>query len=514
MKYWLALFIILGLAAPAHAKWYEAQSDNFIIYADDSEKDVRRFAEMLEQYHASMELITGRNLETPSPSSRVTIFVVGSTRDIRKLSGTNSRSIAGFYIPRAGGSKAFVQDIKLTSGYPDFSTIILLHEYAHHFLISSSRYAMPRWMSEGAAEFFAAASFNRDGSVMIGRPAQHRAGELAYAADVSIYELLDSDLYEANKGKRYDSFYGRSWLLYHYLIFEPERQGQLETYWRTITQGVGSTEAAREAFGDLDELEKDLTRYLRSRRMMTLKFEQERLQYGEISVRQLSDGEAQMMPLRIRSQRGVNREQALELLPDIREVAAEFPNDAAVLTALAEAEVDAGNTAEAIAAADAAIALDPMQRNAYVQKGYALFGLAEDADDETAAYKAAMAPFAALNAIENDHPLPLIFYYRSYVQRGKIPPEQAKHALERAAQLSPFDHGLWFNVAMMQAREGRIAFARASLAPLAANPHGGRTASRAKQMLSNLEDAVEGTPYRPRRSPNVAIKRPDRTPAD
>lgn len=507
MKYWILLFSLVVFSTAAEAKWYEAQSDNFVIYADDSEKDVRRFAEMLEQYHASMEFITGRKLDKPSPSNRVTIFAVGSKRDIRKLSGSKSTTIAGFYIPRAGGSKAFVQDIRLKSGYPDFSTVVLLHEYAHHFLISSSRYAMPRWMSEGAAEFFAAATFNRDGSVLIGRPAQHRAGELAYAKDVSIYELLDRDLYEKNKGRKYDSFYGRSWLLYHYLQFEPTRKGQLTAYWKRVVEGETSTDAAQEAFGDLDQLGKDLDRYLKQRRMMTFNLKPDWLTVGEVSIRELSEGEADIMPLRMRSQRGVTREEALELLPDVQKVAKQYPNDPAVLTVLAEAEVDAGNNAAAIAAANAAIALDPKQRNAYVQKGYALFREAIDAEDPDSAYKAAMAPFSALNALENDHPLPLIYYYRSFVARGKEPPEQARHALERAAELAPFDHGLWVNVGAMQAAEGKIALAKESLSPVAANPHGGRTAVRAEALIAALQNATEGEPFRARSRPKFKVTR-------
>lgn len=114
----------------------------------------------------------------------------------------------------AGGSRAFVQDNRnQASGYPDFSTIVLLHEYAHHFLMSSSRFAKPRWFNEGAAEFFAAASFERDGSMWVGRPAQHRAGDLAFADPVPVRELLDPALYEQKKVKGYDTFYAKSWLL-------------------------------------------------------------------------------------------------------------------------------------------------------------------------------------------------------------------------------------------------------------------------------------------------------------
>lgn len=185
----LVIAALLGLASPARADWYEASSDHFVIYADDKEADIRRFSENLERYHSAMAFLTKRETGLPSPSNRVTIYVVGGEQEMRSLSG--SKTIGGFYVPRAGGSRAFVQDIRNQRGYPDFSTVILLHEYAHHFLISSSPLALPRWLNEGAAEFFAAASFNDDGSLLIGRPALHRAGDIAFADPVHVRELID-----------------------------------------------------------------------------------------------------------------------------------------------------------------------------------------------------------------------------------------------------------------------------------------------------------------------------------
>lgn len=498
------LLVVCALAAlasaPVHSAWYEASSDHFVIYADDKPKDLQRYAENLERYHSAMEFVTQSKTETPTPANRVVIFVVGSKRDIRRIAGTKSRSIAGFYIPRAGASRAFVQDIRNKNGYPDFSTIVLLHEYAHHFLMSRSRFAMPRWMSEGAAEFFASAGFMKDGTVMIGRPAQHRGAELAFAADVSVRELFDYDLYLKNKSKRYDAFYGRSWLLYHYLTFTPERAGQMNRYSRELITGTPPMEAAQKAFGDFAKLEKDLSAYQRKRRMFTFSLTPEKLNASPVSLRKLPEGEAKVMPLRIRSQRGVNEEQAAELVEEVRAVAAKYPNDAGVLAALAEAEYDAGNDTAAITAADKTIAIDPSRTNAYVQKGYALFRMAEDADDEEAAYELAMAPFTALNKIENDHPMPLIYYYRSYARRGVAPPENARLALERAAVLSPFDKSLWFDVAVLQMQEGKIALAKQSLQPLANDPHGGRNADRMRGLVAMLDKMPEGKPVDMRRA--------------
>lgn len=491
----LAALALGAIAAPAAAEWYEASSEHFVIYADDREADIRTFAANLERYHSAMVYVTGRKSGTPSPSNRVVIYVVGGEKAMRSLSG--DKKIGGFYIPRAGGSRAFVQDIRnQQNGYPDFSTIILLHEYAHHFLLSSSRFAKPRWYDEGAAEFFASASFERDGSVWVGRPAQHRAGDLAFADPVHVRELLDPALYEEKKVKGLDAFYGKSWLLYHYLFFTPERRSQLGTYLVNLANGMEQKAVGEAAFGDLDKLEKELKAYLRQSRAPALKLSPDKLSTGSITLRKLTAGEAAMMPLQIRSQRGVGTEEAAVLLAEARAVAAKFPEDPGVLTALAEAEYDAGNDAEAIAAADKAIARDPARANAYVQKGYALFRQAEevDADKRAAAFNAAVKPFVALNKLENDHPLPLIYLYRAQVQQGKEPNENARAALEYAAKLAPFDHDLQINAGIMLLGEGKITIARTFLAPVAANPHGGWAAAKAKQLIAAMADAPEGTP--------------------
>ncbi|WP_228243108.1 DUF1570 domain-containing protein [Porphyrobacter sp. GA68] len=489
--------LLLLVAAPLQARWHEAQTDHFVIYADDRPEDVEEFARLLESYHAALELLTGRAMKDVSPSNRLVIFAVGNARDLRRLAG-GDHYLQGFYIPRAGSSRAYVQDVKINRSELDPSMQTLLHEYAHHFLISQSRFAMPRWMSEGAAEFFSSAQFPNSGNVSVGRPAIHRAAELRYAAEVPIGELLDSDLYNAKKRTVYDAFYGRAWLLYHYLFFSDDRKGQMAAYIRHLMGGMTALNAAQAAFGDLKQLDKDLDRYAKSRRMMAFNLTPDMLPPpAAVTVRPLSEGHAAVMPLIIRSQKGVNREEAAKIVSEARQIAARFPNDAQAQAALAEAEYDAGDDARAIAAADRAIALDPKVTNAYVQKGYALFRQAAEAENADTAYKAAMGPFTQLNRLENDHPLPLIYYYRSFTARGMEPTETARHALERAAELAPFDQGLWFEAGLMQASEGKIAIAISSLSPIAGDPHGGRFAATAASLIRAMEQAPEGEPFDP-----------------
>jgi Flp pilus assembly protein TadD len=372
--------------------------------------------------------------------------------------------------------------------------VILLHEYAHHFLISSQHFAMPLWMSEGAAEFFSSTGFKSDGTVDLGKPNLGRGYELFNAVRVPIRQLLDEVEYRKHASKSYDSFYGRSWLLYHYLTFSTERQGQLVAYWKEIGTGTPHIAAAEKVFGDLDVLDKELDRYLKARKMRYFPVSPDKLTIGPVSVSALSAGNAEMLPVIMESKRGVSREQATALVARARTIAQKYPADAAVQAALAEAEFDAGNNGEAIAAADRAIAADPQAKNALVQKGLALFALAAEADDPAVAYQNAMEPFSALNKLENDHPYPLMYYYRSFAERGIEPPENANFAMERAAQLAPFDLGLAFSVAMMEAQDGQLAQARAYLQPIAASPHGGSFASQARALDEFLQSKPEGQP--------------------
>jgi tetratricopeptide (TPR) repeat protein len=501
---WLVAMTSLALTAlpsAAQAEWMEASSLHFVVYANDTSANVTKFSEELELYHQAMALMTGLNLPDPSPSNRVTVFVVSSERAVQKLYGGNAQFIGGFYQPRAGRSLAIVPHVQLLKGPQAESMITLLHEYAHHFLISNSNLPMPRWMGEGAAEFFASAEFPGDGGIKIGMPAYHRGGELFYANDVKVAQLLDPTVYNEAAHRGYDAFYGKSWLLYHYLTLGGARPGQLRKYVALMAKGEGSLQAGRDAFGDLGQLEHELDKYLNQSTMMTAAFGPAKFTVAHVEVRQLGAGEAAVMPLTIRSRRGVSKEEAATLVTEARKIAAAYPKDPAVLAELAEAEYDSGNDAAAITAADAALALDPKRVNAYIQKGYALFREAADsAGDKDVAYKKAIAPFIALNKLETDNPLPLVYYFRSYAERGVKPPDQAVLGLMRAAELAPFDLGLRLTLAEYQIGAGAYEDARGNLVPIAYDPHGSPMSAGARTLIERIDS---GKPPEPQEAEKI-----------
>ncbi len=488
MRYfYLAISLMFLPNIPVQAKWVEASSDHFIIYANKNEKSVRRFAERLELFHAALALRRKNIISKPSPSNRVTIYVVGSQTKVRKLAQDGNKYLGGFYLPRAGATVAFVPELRKSNNkYQSSPEQILFHEYAHHFMYGLTSYSFPRWFSEGFAEFHSTVKFEKNGNVGLGLPAVHRAYELGQSKEVPLKLLLNTKNYRASKGKQYDNFYGKSWLLYHYLTFNQERQNQLRQYQQKLMTGSSEDEAA-EVFGDIDQLSKELKLYRKNRKWTYFSRPRAELDIGEIAIRTLRAGEAEMMPVIMRSKRGVNREQAIELLPDAQEIALKYPNDPAVQAALAEAEYDAGNGKAAIAAADRALSINPKHMNAHIQKGYALAQLAEDSGDPEAAWKAVRRQFVKANRIENDHPIPLLYFYKSYRDAGQDIPEIAVQGLERALDFAPFDAGLRWMVANQHVQDKRYDHAILTLGPLANNPHQSKQSDLAGKLLETLE---------------------------
>src|SRR5688572_5482308 len=170
----LPMLMALLASGASKAAWLEAASANFVVYADGNETNLRRLSEQLELYHQAMERLVGMDLPEPSPSNRVVVYVLRNEQQVLQLFGKGAQNITGFYIARAGGSVAIVPRIRAQTDETHDSMITLLHEYAHHFILSNSRAWIPQWLSEGSAEFFASARFPSNGGIVLGAPAEHR----------------------------------------------------------------------------------------------------------------------------------------------------------------------------------------------------------------------------------------------------------------------------------------------------------------------------------------------------
>ena len=471
-------------AQPASAAWLEASSDHFIIYSDTEEAQLRQFATRLERFDKGLRqlFLPGAAEDEGRRSNRLRIFVVSGQAAVERLCG-RCPPVLGFYVPRVGGSVIFTPRRTGYDSAIDFDAeTVLFHEYAHHFMYANFSAAYPAWYSEGFAEFNATAQFDKDGALGFGVPAKHRAYSLFNGDVLSLEKLFDSASRRLDSVER-EAIYSRGWLLTHYLTFNSERKGQLHAYLTAMNKGTPSLDAGKAAFGDLKLLNRELDRYLRSSRMKYVRLSPDQLPIGRIDIRPLSAGAAAMIQVNMRSTRGVSEKTARELVPEARRKAAPYPDDPVVQAQLAEAEFDAGNDAEAEAAADRALKADPNNIDALLYKGRVLTRRAATAKTtDEAVWKAARSWYLKANRVDPNAALPLFLFYDSFRAAGLTPTANAVQALDRAFELAPEDQELRFFLAHQALSEKNAKRARAALAPLAYNPH----ASGLREIATNV----------------------------
>ena len=480
---------LLLAASGAQGAWRTASSTHFLIYSQDDPKTLREFAEKLERYDSAMRFIRGFDDPPVSPSTRVTVFVVQGVERVRALltlgKGGND-FVEGFYEPHAGRSFAIVPRKAGSGGGNDLDQqIVLLHEYAHHFMYHYTTGAFPTWVSEGFAEFNASAKFEKDGSVWMGTPAQHRAYGLLLMRGGLDPSRIVTNSYSKLSPEQQESLYGEGWLLTHYLTFEPSRKGQFVKYLAAINKGATPAEAAK-VFGDLKTLDRDLRRYVGGK-LTAMHIPAAKLKAASVTVSELSPGASAIMDTKIRSQRGVDAKLAKIVAAEMCRRAAPYPDDPFVQRALAEAEYDAGDLDAADAAADRALAADPKMLEAMIYKGrIAVTRAVKAKDSDPKTWRAARAWLTKANRLENDAPEPLMHYYLAYKAERVPPTKNAVAALYQAQGLAPEDSALRIVAARQHLEDEQPDEARALLATIAYDPHGGKAAVWATGILDAL----------------------------
>ncbi|MBB4838494.1 tetratricopeptide (TPR) repeat protein [Sphingomonas kyeonggiensis] len=490
LRVFLAL-MLLAMPAVARADWYEASTPHFVVYAEGNPDRLEAFATRLERLDRAIRLMVGQKDTEIARASRVTVFMVDDVAAVEKLSRSG---LAGFFSARASGSFAVVTQERAGSGDTALKPMqVLLHEYGHHLMWSlDPDTAYPGWLIEGFAEFNATARFGTDGSVTLGEPPLYR-GIAILGETMPIEKLLTADARSLSE-EEMSAFYGRAWLLTHYLrIGAQQRSTQLGAYIAALKAGEPSLEAARAAFGDLKRLDGELDVY-KKRHLPISTIPGDRLAIGPVTLRKLPAGAAAIMDVRIRSRVAVTAANAADIYADARHAAAPWPNDADAQLVLAGAALDASDYAGATAAADRALAADPKLLRALTFKATARMVAARKASDARAeTWNGVRSLLSSANRLDPRDPLPLWLYYRSFAEQGAAPPEIAKDGLATAFQLAPYDKSLRFDTAAMYLQERNGGAARTLLAPLAYDPHGRATAKIATALIAKIDAGdIEG----------------------
>ena len=478
----LQKILMLGAAmistpAIAAEDWWSAESDHFRVVSEGGKEMAQEVAISLERLDQALRLFRGLPLDAGSvhDSEKVTIYQTGTSSDIGSL--VHSDDVAGFFIPRAGNSVAFAPASETRRSRGSLGTRpesreelnpgqVLFHEYTHYFSRQHAPAAYPFWYSEGFAELFATIRFT-DGGFTLGEPPRYRnvvLRELGF----DVEDILDLD----TEGGRVSGIdvarqYAYGWMFTSYLTFEPSRQGQLAQYLRMVTEGVPNLEAAKQAFGDLKKLQKDLDKYRRGRvRAISVSFP-----IGsepDLEIRQLNEAEAAVMPLHIRSTAGVRKKDAASLAAMGRTLVARYPDSPSVINAAMEAEFDAGNYSQA---ADLAKRLQTLESNSIRAFSYLAKIALADGKADPDKIRMAREYLLKANRIDPNRPDILTEYFNTFVYAGEAIPEAAKIGLEHAFGIAPYDTAVRRSLAYLLLTEQRNREAEIILGPVINLPH-------------------------------------------
>ena len=474
MVRWILALLLALLPAPLLAEWRVAETPHFRLYGGLDERLLAERALLLEDFHALLVRSTGRGL--PAGAPRLDVFLVDRIADMppgRKLPPGS----AAYYLADAGRISAVALAHPSGGGDGLSAPELLLHEYAHHFMLGAGRFAYPAWYVEGFAEYFATADFGPR-RVVLGQASPSRREALTSGSWLPMEKLLARSP-DLSGGRDTAMFYAQSWLLTHYMFRTPGMREPFADYLRAQAAGVDPVEAFRAHVDpDLAGFEGKLRRHLRTE-VQAFAMERPGRERAQILVTALPPDADLLLPLLVGLEHSAPGPASDAVLADVRKRVGEAPRDPLARRTLALGELEANRIAVAVPLLDGLLADMPddpdllrwRARAARAERTAA--GQAKAIDLLSRAMAVAPTDWRVLHA-----------YARLYREPGGALPNHALDALLRAHQLAPQVSEIVLDTALALSQAGRLAEAARVLEPLAWAPHGGPAAEIAQRMLA------------------------------
>ena len=463
-----AVALFFAAAAPAWAEWRRAESTHFIVYSEGQEARLREQLALLEDFHGLLLALTGSS--EPEAVTKIELYMVrgyGQMRQIRQVGA----GVGGFYTAEPGGIIA-VADQGQREDYMS-NNEILLHEYAHHFMLQNFPATYPGWYVEGFAEYLATARLDDD-VIEWGRFNPARA---SWLADRSGWLPLDRLLFgdpRRMEGAEVAKYYAQSWILVHYLFREPDRRRRLAAYLGEVVRGAAPRQAFAAAFDTTPSaIQRELSSYGRDGMTYSRATRASARRPIAVSVSVMPPSADDLLLARAAMNRG-RYGRAPGFLARVRRAAARH-DDPFARRVRAMAEAYYGDGAEADPVLDALLRESPNDAELLYLKGirHLRAGFYDEAN-RAAHYRRAQPLFVRAHRADPRHYPTLYRYAESLSLEPSFLSENTGNILLLANQIAPQAPDITLSVANHLLRRGEFAQAAALLAPLAANPHRGR----------------------------------------
>lgn len=472
-----ALALTLVSVTPARAEWLKAESERFIVYGDGNPRQLVAYTEKLETFDRLLRWKMGLPIDEVPPR-KLPIYLVDSA-GLRRVSPAIGENVAGFYAAREEDIFA----VALRGGMGDD---VLLHEYAHHFMMQNVPFAYPAWFIEGFAEYFMTADINET-RILIGKPNEARGSWLRGATWITMNDLLAKRSGEVRR--RNATYYPLAWLMTHWFMGDDARFNQLRAYLLDVGAGGNAIEAMPRATGMTNaELRRELRDY-----MGRIPYQEIRNFFprAQVTVTPLpaSSGDLLLMTQRLT---GVPTSHSDSTLAEVRRLAARHADDPAALLALGHAEIHLGDRDAGEAVLRRLIATHPDHVEGYQ---YLAKSLLERAAEDGADVRPLKAEAQRLlsRAFELDDANYRTFMLLAETREGSpgYPSENDILTRELALQLAPQLDKARIDLTRTYLAAGRRDEAIRTIEVLANDPHGGDDARAAQALLNQARGLSE-----------------------
>jgi Tfp pilus assembly protein PilF len=399
MRREIAIGLVTLLAAAKAAagagpeRWVEAQSTHFVVLSDAGEHEARRLASHFERMHMVFHTLLPAPGDDSDPA--IVVIAVKGREDLRTMEpaeylGEKQMDLAGFFLRAPEKNYILLRlDAREEHAYAN-----VYHEYTHYMVRKADSW-LPLWLNEGLAQFYANTDID-DKTARLGQASADQLDFLKRADLLPIATLLAVD----RKSPYYHDeqmgsiFYAESWVLTHFLIANDRIQGthRLHEYEDRLAKGEDAVGAAREAFGDLNQLQQQLSAYVTQRKFLyfmmpaTLSAKD-----AAIEVRPVTEAEADA----VRADVLIYTKRTEEAKALAETVLREDPKNALAHETMGMLRANEGDLAGAKALFREAAELDA--HNYLARFDYALMALRTGAKGEDAAIESSLEEAIALN---------------------------------------------------------------------------------------------------------------------
>ena len=473
------------LAAPglAQAKWLKAESPRFIVYSQSGERSLREYAEKLETFDSVLRYLHRMDI-SGVPPRKLEIYLVADNKELREVGPELSEMVAGFYAPGMGD--VFAMAIRERD-----SDTVLLHEYAHHFMLQYFPFGYPAWLVEGYAEYFMSTEIRGD-RIEVGRPNDTRSYSLLQSRWIPIAEVLGKTS-GALKPSDVDNFYAQSWAVTHYMLSDPARYQQLQAYMKAVGEGADPVKAMQDVTGmDLVTFEKKVRAYVGGRLSFQI-LTRSGFTRPAITVTALPDSADSLLLVYQRMKAGMSAEDGAAFVSStVRARAAKFPGDRLADLTLAYGEIWFGDAAAGETILQRMVAADPQDADALRLLGISRVKQMEDKPDNARALLVEAGRYLARSHAARPGDYRTLYYYAVTRQTERdYPSENTLSALSTAYDLAPQVPSVRMLFARALIDNEEWDEARIVLTPLANSPHGGEGAAEARRLLIEVQTALD-----------------------